>query len=131
MRRIIPLLLLAILATLAVVFVAGCKSPFGTTNISHKTVHVHPNAVNLHPIPGSVGDAVDGTENGTEFIQPDGSFVSLTGGGMVGNLILSIMLNDDTGQTTKTDAKASAQANVKSDDASIVTDDTNVEEPVE
>ena len=103
--------------TLAVLLiVAGCVA-------NPKIVVFEKESINLHPLAAEVNEVEGATESGTELVVPDGSHVKLTGGGAAGNLTLTVMQNDGTEQ----DVDTSAQANVKSDDASIVTDDTNVE----
>lgn len=112
----------------------GCKSPFGTDNISNKYVYFYRDSVNLHPpsvkvVEGSYADDEEGT--GTEMVLPDGSYVTLTGGGAAGNLMLVVNQNDGTDQDAKTDAKASAAATVNSPNSTTDTGDNTTEEPDE
>jgi len=91
--------------------VVGCKSPFGTTNISNKTITFETGA-----FPGWGAEDLKVTEGsyesseGTSMTLPDGSKVMLTGGGAAGNLMLVIMQNDGTDQDTRTDAAATVDA---------------------
>ena len=96
---------------LLVLLLVGCKSPFGTTNTSHKYVYFMKDSINLHPAPTQVAETEGESSEGTELVFPDGSYLSLSGGGAAGNLMLTVMQNDGTDQTTKSDAKAAANAN--------------------
>ena len=106
MRRMIPLLALAVL------FSVGCKSPFGTTNVSNKYVYFQENSVNLHPLPTIVTEGEYENTDGTVLTFPDGTVMKLTGGGASGNLMLTVNQNDDTGQTTRTDPTTTAEATI-------------------
>ena len=90
----------------------GCKSPFGTDYISVKKVEFAENSINLHPMPVKVEEVEGEAGEGTEFVFPDGSYLTLTGGGAAGNLMLVVNQNDGTTQDVKTDAKAEVTADV-------------------
>ena len=119
MRRLIEETAYCIIAAAACVAIVlalgGCRSPFGTTIKTPKTVYFAEGSITLNPVPCTVS-AVEGEDaDGAEMVFPDGSYVTLSGGGSAGNLMLVIMQNDGT--EARTDAAAKAGANVNSPSA--------------
>ena len=109
---------LAIVALAALAVVAcGTSHPFGTrtVNTTTKRIIFEENSINLHPMAVKVTEVEGQVETtGTEMVFPDGSYVTLTGGGAAGNLTVVPMQNDGVQQDadTKTDAQADVTADV-------------------
>ena len=94
-----------VILTLAVLLLLGTSCALFESN---KTVNIHEGAISFTPALIEAGDAEDATDSKTEYLLPDGSYLSLVGGGMVGNFLFSIMMNDGTTQDAKADIKADA-----------------------
>ena len=98
-----------VLAVLA--FSSGCVTV--TENSTKKRIVFEQDSINLHPMAVSVSEVEgQGETTGTEMVFPDGSYVTLAGGGAAGNLTVVPMQNDGTDQDAKTDAKADVKADV-------------------
>lgn len=120
-----------ILALLSVFLILpGCKSPGGTDNTSTKMVIFMKDSIKLTVPDMDLKEGVyeAGTNEGTEVVLPDGSYVKLSGGGSAGNLMLVVNQNDGTDQEAKTDAQASASANVNSPNSTSDTGDVATSE---
>ena len=101
-----------------VLLLVGC-----TTMTSTKTVTFEKDSINLHPFPWPTKETVnEAGEVSVEFILPDGTFQTVEGMPHMGNMVVIANQNDGTDQQgAKTDAKASASANVTSPNANATT----------
>ena len=115
-----------------IIFAACCALLACTTVNSTKTVTFDKDSINLHPAPWTVQETVNETGETTyEMVLPDGTYLSIAGMPVVGNLTLVVNLNDGTDQEgARTKGTLQADANLNSPNATTGTS-TITEEPIE
>ena len=104
---------------------AACASLLACTSVtSTKTVTFEPGSINLHPAPWTTVETTnEAGETVWEFILPDGTYQTIGGMPVIGNLTLVVNLNDGTTQEgARTRSAIEADANLNSPNATTGSD---------
>ena len=116
--------------TAVIIIACACLIACTTVN-STKTVTFDQDSINLHPAPWTTQETTnEAGEVVWEFILPDGTYQTIGGMPVIGNLTLVVNLNDGTEQAgARTRAALEADANLNSPNATTGSD--VIEQPVE
>ena len=104
---------------------AACASLLACTSVtSTKTVTFEPGSINLHPAPWVTQETTNEAGDITyEMVLPDGTYQTVAGMPILGNLYVIVNLNDGTTQEgARTRSAIEADANLNSPNATTGAD---------